>query len=61
MNGYLDQLVAQSIAHERERQLELALRQRGSGAARSRRGRRVAVAWQHSLRARLAHLWALSH
>lgn len=61
MNGHLDQLIAQSIAHDRERELQSALRQRRGDTVGSQRGRHVAVAWQHSLRARLAHLWALSH
>ncbi|WP_131103359.1 hypothetical protein [Ornithinimicrobium sufpigmenti] len=61
MNTYLDQLVARSTAHERERELQLALtQQRGGRATRSRRGRHVAAAPQPSLRARLAHIWAVS-
>lgn len=60
MNPYLDQLVAQSIAHEREHELRQALRQRQGGTARRRPGRHVAVARQHPVRARLAHLWALA-
>lgn len=61
MNTYLDQLVARSIAHEREHELQQALRQqRGARAARRRGDRHVAVSRQHSLRARLAHIWAVS-
>lgn len=61
MNHYQDLMVAQSMAVEREHELQQLLRQRQGGAARRRHGRRVAVARQHSLRARLAHIWALSH
>lgn len=61
MSNHLDHLVAQSIAHERERDLRKALLQRQHGAARRRHGRHVAVARQHPLRARLAHLWAPAH
>lgn len=61
MQHYQDLMVAQSMAAERERELQQQLRQRQHGAARRRQGRHVAVAGRHSLRARLAHIWALSH
>lgn len=61
MNPHLDHLVALSIAHEREHELQQALRHRTDGADRRRPGRPVAVARQHRLRARLAHLRALAH
>lgn len=63
MNHYLDHLVAQSIAHEREHHLQQALEQRAgrASAGRRRHGHRPAVARQHPLRARLAQIWALSH
>lgn len=61
MNHHQEMMVAQSMAAERERELQQQLRQRRHGAAGRRPDRRVAVARHHSLRARLAHLWALSH
>ncbi|GAA5164707.1 hypothetical protein [Ornithinimicrobium tianjinense] len=61
MNAYLDTLVAQSIAHEREHQLQQALRHREIRDARRLRGRHLAVAHQHGLRARVASMLALSH
>lgn len=61
MNHYQEMMVAQSMAAERERELQQLLSQRQRGAARRRHGRRVAVARRQSLRARLAHLWALAH
>jgi hypothetical protein len=61
MNAYLDNLVAQSIAHEREHELQQALRHRRDGAGRRRQSRHLAVSRQHRLRARLAGILAMSH
>lgn len=61
MNAYLDNLVAQRIAHGREHQLQQALRNKRGLDARRRRGSHLAVAHQHRLRARVASLLALSH
>lgn len=60
MNPYLDHLVAQSIAREREHDLQQALRQRRAIPAGRRPRRPLAAAAKSPLRARLAHPWAPS-
>lgn len=59
MNAYLDNLVAQSVAREREHQLQQALRHRRDSAGRHRPSRHLAV--PRPLRARLASIVAMSH
>lgn len=61
MSNHLDHLVALNLAHERERELQLALKKRQDGAARRGHDRRAAVARQRPLLARVAHPWASAH
>lgn len=61
MNHYQDLMVAQSMAAEREHELQELLRARRHGAVVRQHGRRAAAVRQTSLRARIAHIWAMSH